>query len=198
VRRPVLALAALAGCDPAEPPAAVDPAAVVAAFEALHAPIYDVYDLGADRDRLWDHLAAAFTGEALTTQYVEHWRTALRMAEEQTAIDVLGVEYEDVAVLPSDAGALRVDAAWRVRGVVTHQGHKHPRINRYRAVYTLVDGPGGLRIADTRMRDLARIATVERADAVFEQGSGSATEDGFMDPLELFEGGLFDAPEGDR
>ncbi|MCB9679929.1 MAG: hypothetical protein H6733_00530 [Alphaproteobacteria bacterium] len=187
----------LAACD-APPPPDVDAAGVAADFEALHAAIYDLYALPVDRDALHDLLARAFVGEALTDQYVEHWRTRVRMAEEDTGIQVLGVTYDDVVVLPraSVDDPLRVDATWRVRGVVRHQGHKHPRINRYRAVYTLVDTDAGLRIADTHMKDLARVATQERADAVFGDGPEDVGEDGFMDPLEMFEGGLFDgAPD---
>lgn len=186
------ALLLLAAC--ADAPSPPDAATVIPAFEALHAPVYEVFELGTDRDAVHDHLARAFAGEALTRQYVEHWRALWRMDREQTAIEVLGVEYDEVALLDGTADEVRVDAAWLVRGVVTHQGHRHPRINRYRAVYTLAATPDGWRITDTHLRDLARVASRVAADAVFDEGAGTGTEDGFMDPLEMFRGGLFDAP----
>lgn len=193
--RPAAAVALLAAaCDGAPEP--VDAAGVEAAFRALHAPIYEAYALGPERDALHDHLAASFTGESLTEQYVEHWRTLVRMEEEQTGIRVTAVEYVDVALVPEDLPALRVDATWFVRGVVRHQRHRHPRINRYRAIYTLVSTPGGLRIADTRMRDLARVASQVAPGDVFDLGQGSGADAGFIDPLELFEGGLFDTDDG--
>lgn len=185
-------LLCLGACDP---PPAVPPEGLAAVFEDLHAPVYRVYGLGPDRDAVHGALAESFTGEALTDEYVEHWRTLVRMAEEHTAITVSAVEYDAVEVLDGEEGRWRVDATWLVRGVVQHQAHRHPRINRYRAIYTLIHTPDGWRIADTHMRDLARIATQVSGDDIFDDEAGSGAEDGFMDPLEMFEGGLFDEGE---
>ncbi|MCA9572015.1 MAG: hypothetical protein KC656_29455, partial [Myxococcales bacterium] len=165
-------VAVLAGCGPE--PVVWDHEALVEAFEALHTPIYDVYAVGTARDALHDHLAARFTGEALTDQYVEHWRTLVAMEQDQTGITVTGVEYEDVVVVDDGRdGRLRVDASWLVRGIVRHQQHRHPRINRYRAIYTLAPTPDGLRIVATRMKDLERVATQVASDALFDEAEGS-------------------------
>jgi hypothetical protein len=186
------ALALSVGCA-ATPPTAPS---IVADFEALHAPVYQVFDLGPDRDAVHAHLAQAFAGESLTDAYVEHWRALIRMQAEATAVHISGVEYEDVRVLDmDDAGRVRVDASWLVRGVVTHQQHRHPRINRYRAVYTLAPTDDGWRITDTHMRDLARVSSVLTAQDVLGSGAGTGADAGFMDPLEMFNAGLFDAPK---
>lgn len=192
----VVAVLALAACAEASPEGP-DPDEVLAAFEGLHAPIYDVYALGLDRDAVHDHLAARFVGEALTTQYVTHWSTLVRMHEEGTGIQVTAVEYDDVEVLdpPPVPGRTSVAASWFVRGVVRHRQHRHPRINRYRAVYDVIDTDDGLRIVETRLVDLSRIRSEVPTDGVFDVGAGSASEEGFMDPLEMFEAGLFDAPD---
>lgn len=137
---------------------------LVERFETLHRSVYDVFALGADSGRLRDHLAQSFAGDELTDELLEHYTTLALMARERTAVDVLRVDYEEVAVRRL-AGAIEVDADWTVGGVVTHQGHRHPRINRYRATYRLASvgavGAEGsleaLRIVDTRLEGLERI-----------------------------------------
>ncbi len=187
--------AALALCVACAAPTP-DAPAIVADFEALHAPVYHVFDLGPDRDAVHAQLARIFADDALTDAYVEHWRALVRMRDESTAVHISGVEYEDVTVLDmDDAGRVRVDASWLVRGVVTHQRHMHPRINRYRAVYTLTPTDEGWRITDTHMRDLARVSSVLTANDVLGSGAGTGADAGFMDPLEMFNAGLFDAPK---
>ena len=168
---------------------------VAARFAPLHAGIYDVWAAPHDRDAIHGVLARAFVGEALTDAYVDAWTARARMAEEGTAVEVLGVEHEALEpfLVPGD-DAVAVDASWRVRGVVHHQRHRHARIHRYRAVYTLAETPDGLRVADTRVLDLARVAS--RIDDVFGEG-GDPTGQGFMDPLELFDAGVLDAPEAE-
>lgn len=182
-------------CDgaPAEGP---DDAEVIAAFEALHPGIYDVWALPLERDLLHDALARSLVGEALTRQYVETWATRVRMAADDVAIRVLAVEHDEVELLERDeAGGVRLDASWLARGVVSHQGHKHPRIHRYRAVFHLVPTADGWRIDELRAKELARVAS--RVDDLFGEG-GDPSEQGFMDPLELLEAGLLDdqPPEG--
>ncbi|HJN74649.1 MAG TPA: hypothetical protein QGF58_12010 [Myxococcota bacterium] len=162
---------------------------VVEQFKGLHAPVYEVYDLAGDRQAIHELLSDSFTGEALTREYVEHWTTLAHMEREQTSIRVKKVDYETVEVLERAPGEVRVDVDWSVGGIVTHQAHKHPRVNRYRAVYTLRETPDGLRITATRMRNLERIKNVlsttdDEGFLLDELPSGGG---GFMDPLDLLE-----------
>lgn len=136
--------------------AALEEAALLERFEELHRPVYRVYGMKIDRDEIHRHLASSFAGEALTREYVEHFTTLVRMAREQTSIEVLRVDYEQVRLLERRRGMAKIDADWSVSGLVTHQGHRHPRINRYRAVYTLALAPAALRIVDTRVRGAER------------------------------------------
>ena len=57
------------------------------------------------------------------------------MGLEDTSIDVKQVDYNSIEILAFDFGQVKLDVDWSVGGVVTHQGHKHTRVNRYHAVY---------------------------------------------------------------
>ncbi len=173
--------------DPGE--LAMSDAQIVDRFKELHEPVYGVYELSGDRTAIHQLLAASFAGEALTSEYVEHWTTLASMEREETSIRVKKVDYESVKVLDRGERSLRVDVDWSVGGIVTHQAHKHPRVNRYRAVYTLTDEGEGLRIVGTRMRNLERIRNVmstldEDGFLLDELPEGGG---GFMDPLDLLE-----------
>jgi hypothetical protein len=192
----VLCLAALCttatACAPKIIPIALDDTAVVETFRALHKPLYGVYDFGPDRDAIHGLLEASFVGEALTTEYVEHYTTLFRMVEDETSIRIQRVDYESVRVLDRTPRGIRVDADWSVGGVVTHQGHKHPRVNRYRAVYTLSPTPDGLRITATRMRNLERVRSLLSAGDAWTIDDLPKSGAGFMDPLDLLEAGVLD------
>lgn len=181
------------GCAPAPAPTVqLDDSAVAEVFRTLHTPLYGVYDLGPDRDGIHDLLSASFVGEALTHEYVEHYTTLFRMVEDETSIQIQRVDYETVAVLDRGPEGVRVDADWSVGGVVTHQGHKHPRVNRYRAVYTLSPTPEGLRITDTHMRNLERVRSLLSAGDAWTIDDLPKSGGGFMDPLDLLEAGVLD------
>lgn len=182
-----LALVALVACAPEAEPLPEEEA--VEQVRALHLRVYDVYDVPLDRDAVWELLQGSFTGEALTREYVEHWTSRVHMEEESIDIDIREVDYTELVVLESEPWGARVDVDWSVGGIVTHQGHQHPRVNQYRAVYTLVPTPDGPRISGTRMRDLRRVRSVLSADDWFDQDVPSS-KGGFMDPLDFLDAGL--------
>ena len=172
---------------------------VLARFREIHTQVYRVYSVGLDRDAVHDQLATAFAGDALTREYVEHWTTLARMQEEGTAIDVLSVDYENVTVAGEAGGGVLVEADWSVGGIVTHQSHKHHRINRYQAVYTVAmastDGePPALHIVDTRVRNAERVATpLESKDSgSFPLDELPKSERGYLGPAELLRSGILD------
>jgi hypothetical protein len=160
-----------------------------AEFRALHARVYEVYRLPADRDAVWELLASCFAGEALTTEYIEHWTTKARMVDEETAIDIRRVDHDSVEVLERDEDHARVDVAWSVGGVVTHRRHKHPRVNRYQAVYSLANGADGWRIVATRVRNVQRVQSPSRTRGVFDIVD-EPDRGGYLDPLDLLDAGI--------
>ena len=155
----------LLGCTGSSTPR-VSSGELVERFKDLHQALYGVYALGTDRDLIWELLDSSFAGDALTQQYIEHFTTLTQMKAENTAIEVLNVDYEEVEIVERAENRVVVEADWSVGGIVTHQSHKHPRVNRYRALYTLASaGPASpLRIIDTRMRDLERVQTLDTHD----------------------------------
>lgn len=203
-------------------------------FEQLHRPVYGVYGLGdqgledqglrdqnreVDGDAIHRLLASSFAGEALTHEYVEHFTTLARMQQERTSIQVLRVDYESVRLLQRQPESARIEADWSVSGVVTHQGHRHPRINRYRALYTVakadaphedamhedarhetdsefpIDSPpvevvsNPLRIVDTRLLSAERTRSSQPLGAFDAMPSSAA---GTLSMEELLRSGLAD------
>ncbi len=169
-------------------------------FRALHRPIFEVYGLGLDRDAVHAHLATSFRGEALTREYVEHFTTLLQMQKESTAIRILRVDYERIDILEQTSTFVRIDAGWSVGGIVTHQQHRHPRTNRYRAVYDMAFESDGWRFVGSRLRDMNRI----RGFASLTEGDPWALDrlpksgGGMMSPLDLLKAGMTEDVEAFR
>jgi hypothetical protein len=175
--------ALLMGCAPPS----LQGEALVSTFEALHAPLYEAWEVDDDAAR-WDLLARSWTGEALTTAYVEQTVAREAMTRADQAVRVIGVQYGEVVPLDDD-GEPGVDAVWWVRGIVRHQAHSHARIQQYRAVYRLADTPDGWRLASGSVRDMARVSSqLDAADLFGDEGAQDPTAAGFMDPLELLSG----------
>ena len=198
----------LPACAPTPAPEALAQAddALTDTFEGLHRPIYGVYQLGADRDAIWELLQGSFAGETLPQEYIEHFTTLDTMALEETAIQVIRVDYESIKILDRGADShqdrfVRIQADWSVGGVVTHQAHKHTRVNRYVAVYTLQETAQGWRITDTHMRDLARVRSVLSAyanDSDFLLDAMPSSGGGLMDPLDMLDAGVGPAPDAEQ
>lgn len=163
-------------------------------FEPLHRRIHEVYKIGPEPETLHNHLSDSFTGEALTQEYVEHFTTLHRMSEDSMKLDILGVEYLTLEEVETEPWTVQVE--WLVRGVVHHANHRHPRINRYRAKYLTEMSAEGLRIVDTEIQNVVRVAgQLPSSDPFGLDTTGSLTERGFIDPLEMLEGGLLDGEE---
>ena len=194
-----LLLLGLSACAP-DRSAGPSDMALTQAFKQLHTPIYGVYDLGFDRDAVHDHLAASFRGEALTQEYVEHFTALARMRSESTAINILRVDYESLSVLERAPDRVSIDADWSVGGIVTHQQHRHPRTNRYRAVYDMAYGHDGWRLVGSRLRDMSRV----RGFSSLGRGETWPLDDlpkssgGLMSPLELLKAGMAEDLESAR
>ena len=165
------------------------PEGMVDIFKGLHEDVYGVYAVGLDRDRIHRLLSKSFMGEALTQEYIEHFTTLHKMTDEETAIAIRKIDYNSVEVISHRIDGVQIDADWSVGGIVTHQQHKHPRVNRYRAIYTLQKNASEeWRIVDTKMRNVARVQRAVFSDDEFFENQDAGG--GFLDPLDLIDGGV--------
>ena len=108
-------------------------------FAEMHPVVYQIYQGEMEERQLHRLLSSVFTGNKLTLEYIEHFSTLHHMGLEDTSIDVKQVDYNSIDILAFDFGQVKLDVDWSVGGVVTHLGHKHTRVNRYHAVYTLTE-----------------------------------------------------------
>jgi hypothetical protein len=170
------------------------PIGLIEQFKERHAEVYEVYHLGDDRELLHNHLSNIYLGEALTEAYILHFQTIQQMQRDETAIDVRQVDYSAVEFQSHTSEGVFFDVDWSVGGIVTHQKHKHTRVNRYQAGYTLQQDENGLwKIAHTRVRNAERVQRAFLSDDAFFNGDDAGG--GYLDPLDLLEGGLLeDAP----
>ena len=160
-------------------------------FIELHPTVYQIYKEGMEERKLHQLLSTVFVGDKLTHEYIEHFSTLHHMEIEETSIDVRQVDYNHIDVLDFDFGQVKLDVDWSVGGVVTHQGHKHTRVNRYHAVYTLIDvGGDEWRISEVKMRNAERIRRATDEDIL----NGSDAGGGYLDPMDLLEAGMFEIP----
>jgi hypothetical protein len=151
--------------------------ALVSDFAGIHEPIYRAYMLSGDPDALHKLLSGRFSGEALTREYIEHFLALQRLIEQKTTIEIAAVRYRSIEVISRRTGHARLAADWTVEGTITHRGHSHTRTNRYAAIYTVAETADGLRIVDTRLKNLERLS-----------GRLSTGERGGLTPLQLLEG----------
>ncbi|MCP3919063.1 MAG: hypothetical protein GY711_26265 [bacterium] len=131
-------------------------------FQPLHANIYRAFDYARESD-IYDALAHSVRGDLLDVLYAEIY-AGLVMQEQGGAVSrVQAVRPLEIDVLEvgrflgDDLPGFRVDARWQVDGLVFHWGHSHNRTNEYRAVYTVVAGDEGWRIAAAETIEQMRI-----------------------------------------
>lgn len=159
-------------------------------FGQLHKKVYEVYQIPLEQELIHDLLSEVFVGEALTKEYVEHFTSRVHMQNDDTSIDIRQINYNSITVIAQYPQSIVYDVDWSVGGVVTHQKHKHPRVNRYRAIFTLQPHHTEWRIGDTKMRNAERIQRAGVSDADFFDGKSSAG--GYLDPLDLIDAGVID------
>lgn len=147
-------------------------AEAVKLFTALHRNIYRAFDYNTDT-AIYDALAQSVAGPELAAVYNRVY-ASLILEEEGGAVGrVQAVEVREAAVvevtedaravyrdlaIPFDEDALfAVRAAWTVRGIVSHFGHTHERLNAFEATYTLAPIGGAWRIIDTQLHRQERL-----------------------------------------
>lgn len=160
-------------------------------FEELHKKVYSVYQIPLAPNPIHDLLGEVFSGEALTNEYVEHYTARMHMKKDTTDIEIRQIDYNDVSIITKMHDRMVLDVDWSVGGIVTHQKHKHPRVNRYQAIFALQPTEEKQwRIVDTKMKNAQRIQRAGIRDADFFEGKKSTG--GYLDPMDLIDAGVFD------
>ena len=160
-------------------------------FEQLHKKVYSVYQVPLEPNPIHNLLSSVFLGEALTKEYVEHYTARVHMKKDTTDIEIRQIDYNEVVMLSKTPDLITVDVDWSVGGIVTHQKHKHPRVNRYRAIFSLEVGAEQVwKIMDTKMKNAQRIQRAGIRDVDFFEGKKNSG--GYLDPMDLIDAGVFD------
>lgn len=141
-------------------PRAPDEARALAMFEELHTNIYRAFD-AASEDEIYDLLAVSVEPAILDELYGEVYESLILRLQGGAVcrVDAIEVIERDVDLDPEGGRPLEfaVDWAWRVKGVVTHWGHAHRRMNRYRASYRVRHDGLSWKIAEVEILEHERV-----------------------------------------
>ena len=128
-------------------------------FEALHLNVYRAFDYETESD-IYDALAQSVEAGLLDQVYDEVYRGLIIKEEGGLRSRVRGVEMiESDVTIPASAPEPRFDVLcrWRVKGSVEHWGHRHLRVNEYRARYAVRGQGARWRLASVEVTELGRV-----------------------------------------
>ncbi len=137
------------------------PSQALEIFETLHRNIYAAFDAGTE-DQIYDLLSTSVDAALLDELYGDVYESLI-LREEGGA--VCGIDKVEVDERKLDESVYEeggepifyVDWAWRVFGVVSHWGHVHQRINKYRARYTVRNDGEAWKISAVQVDEHERI-----------------------------------------
>jgi len=131
-----------------------------ALFTELHRNIYRAFAFTTE-DAIYETLARTVEGELLDEVYAEIYQSLILKDQGGAVCVVHGTEVLETDVeYPADEEQREFDVTsrWRVKGTVTHYGHKHVRMNEYRAKYTVRWRDGGWKISAAETLGQKRVA----------------------------------------
>jgi len=126
------------GAAPPRPPTEAEALAI---FDDLHAGLYRAFEARTE-DEIYDRLRSTVAPALVDPMYADVYESLVLREQGGAVCAVEGVDVrERSASLGPEATRFEVEAAWDVRGVVSHWGHIHRRRNTYRARYTIASFP---------------------------------------------------------
>jgi hypothetical protein len=141
-----------------EAPVAVDAEQADEISYALLRNVYHAFDYRRESD-IYDTLAKSATGDLLTRIYLEIQRSLQVETQGGARVRVTDVDLRKCALVPPAAGAFVADCEWVAVGTVTHWGHTHDRVNRYRARLSIAPVDGQWRLVGLELMSEERINT---------------------------------------
>ncbi len=124
---------------------------------ALLRNIYHAFDYRRESD-IYDVLAKSAEGDLLTQIYLEVQRSLQVESQGGARVRVTDLDLRKCE-LPEEqpVGAFLVNSEWVAVGTVTHWGHTHDRVNRYKAKMTIAPRDGEWRLVGLQLESEERI-----------------------------------------
>lgn len=108
---------------------------------ALLRNVYHAFDYRRESD-IYDTLAKSAAGDLLSQIYLEVQKSLQVETQGGARVRVTDVDLRKCELAGSEPGKFKADCEWVAVGTVTHWGHTHDRVNKYRAKLSIgpVDG----------------------------------------------------------
>lgn len=152
----ILLAAVVLADGPGPPVVAVSPEQADEISYALLRNVYHAFDYRRESD-IYDTLAASATGDLLTRIYLEIQRSLQVETQGGARVRVTDVDLRKCDLAGSEPGRFVADCEWVAVGTVTHWGHTHDRVNRYRAKLAIGPVEGRWRLVDLELVSEERI-----------------------------------------
>ncbi len=147
-----------------------DAAEAQAIFESLHRNTYQAFEGRSERE-IYELLQRSVTPNLLDPLYGEIYESLVMRGEGGAVCQIEGYErvdaevfedaeadpWEDVPEELVDRPRFELRWTWNLRGVVSHWGHEHRRLNRYEADYVVVHDGASWKIASVDILDHERV-----------------------------------------
>lgn len=123
---------------------------------ALLRNVYHAFDYRRESD-IYDTLARSATGDLLTRIYLEIQRSLQVETQGGARVRVTDVDLRRCEPGGSMVGGFEAECEWVAVGTVTHWGHTHDRVNRYRARLSVAPVAGEWRLVGLELVSEERI-----------------------------------------
>ena len=126
---------------------------------ALLRNIYHAFDFRRESD-IYDVLARSADGELLTQIYLEVSRSLEVESQGGARVRVTDLDLRECVIVAPELeseGLLVTDCEWVAVGTVTHWGHTHDRVNRYKARLEIEPREQSWRLVGLQLKSEERI-----------------------------------------
>lgn len=131
-----------------------------AILQRLHGNVYQAFG-GSTPEEVYDLLAVSVAPGIIDDLYGDVYESLVLRNQGGAVCRVERIDVFEHTVRPGQSGSavpqFMVELGWRVHGIVSHWGHEHRRINKYRADYTVEHDGRAWRIAKVQVREQERI-----------------------------------------
>lgn len=134
---------------------------------ALLRNIYHAFDYRRESD-IYDVLARSTEGDLLTQIYLEVKQSLEVESQGGARVRVTDLDLRSCELVPSEegrSGMLATECEWVAVGTVTHWGHTHDRVNRYRARLEIGPREGEWRLVGLQLQSEERMESTAKSGA---------------------------------